>query len=103
MTTPIAAVNRVQITPSNQPAGGNYTFSGGTPSITLVIPATEKLLRTSSLRINGKISVSDAYNNNSKQTGASNVQLDPILGVQSVFQTVNIAYQAFALLLVTSY
>ena len=93
-STPIASISRVQITPSNQPSRGNYTFSGGTPSITLVIPATDKLLRTSSLRINGKITVSNANNNDSQGTGASNVQLDPILGVQSVFQTINVASEA---------
>ena len=59
MTTPlnIVDVEKMEVLPSNQPNNNTYSFKNGNPIITLEIASQNKLLRPSSLRINGKLTV----------------------------------------------
>lgn len=89
----IASVEKVSITPNNQPSNNTYSFKGGNPIITIQIASANKLLKASSVRLNGKLSVFQASgdtpnNQNAKGTGVKNVQLNDRVGVNSVIQNV---------------
>ena len=91
----IQSVEKVEILPSNSPSGGVYSYREGNPLITFDIGRGNKLLRSSTLRINGKIQIvkgdgSPIDNGNLKGTGLVQAQLSSRVGVHSVFQNVSI-------------
>ena len=100
--TNIASVEKFEILPSNQPADNTYSFRKGNPIITFNIGSTNKLLRASSVRINGTLNVFDADGkhvgnngiNQSRAGGApttSAVVLNSRVGASSLFQNVSLA------------
>ena len=95
MTSIVSQVQKVEILPSNAPSGGVYSFREGNPIITFDIGRASKLLRTSTLRVNGKIQIvkadgSPIDNGNLKASGLVEAQLSSRVGVHSVFQNVSI-------------
>jgi hypothetical protein len=89
----IAQVEKVQISPNNQPSNNTYSFKGGNPIITIQIASANKLLKASSVRLNGKLKVLQATgdtpnNQNAKGTGAKNVQLNDKVGVSGMIQNI---------------
>ena len=89
----IAQVEKVQISPNNQPSNNTYSFKGGNPIITIQIASANKLLKASSVRLNGKLKVKQANgdtpnNQNAKGTGLKNVQLNDKVGVSGVIQNI---------------
>ena len=99
----ISQVEKFEILPSNQPANNTYSFKEGNPIITFNIGSTNKLLRPSSLRINGRITILDgvgalAGNNGlNKRRGESGgptsqaVLYNSRVGVNGIFQNINIS------------
>ncbi len=92
----ISQVERFEILPSNQPADNTYSFKKGTPLITFNVGATSKLLRASSVRVNGEIEILTGAgaapdNNGLKSGSAVSVQLNDRVGVNAIFQNVNIS------------
>lgn len=106
MTTPnIVNVEKFEVLPNNQPSNNIYSFRGGTPIISFVVPAQAKYLRPSSVRINGKIRVQSSAGilpNNNKLKPASRdgsiaettININPRIGVHSVFQNVVLSSEA---------
>ena len=101
--TNIASVEKFEILPSNQPADNTYSFRKGNPIITFNIGSTSKLLKASSVRINGTLTVLDSAGAlvgngdiNQSRGGAggattSKVSINPRVGVNGLFQNVSIA------------
>ena len=101
--TNIASVEKFEILPSNQPADNTYSFRKGNPIITFNIGSTSKLLRASSVRINGTLTVFDQAGAlvgngdiNQRRGGAgaattAKVTINPRIGVQGLFQNVSLA------------
>ena len=92
----IQQVEKFEVLPSNQPADGVYSFSKGNPIITFNIGSVPKLLRAGSVRINGKIQVKTSAgaaldNLGLKGGSATDVKMNSRVGVNSIFQNVNIA------------
>ena len=92
----IESIEKFEILPSNQPANGTYSFSRGNPIITFNIGSVPKLLRMGSVRVNGKFQVFQAngspLNNLGLKAGAStDVSLNSRVGLNSIFQNVNIS------------
>lgn len=92
----VQSVQKVEILPSNQPSNGQYSFREGNPIVNFHIGAGSKLLRSSSLRVNGKIEVLKADgtpvdNGDLKSSGLVDVRLSSRVGVHSCFQNVSIA------------
>lgn len=99
----IAQVEKFEILPSNQPANNTYSFKEGNPIITFNIGSTNKLLRPSSLRINGRITILDGVgalpnngglNKKRGSAGAPTTQLvnyNSRIGVNGIFQNINIS------------
>jgi len=92
----IQSVERFELLPSNQPANNTYSFKQGTPLVTFNIGSVSKFLRASSVRINGQIEFFDSANarpnNSGLKTGAtSTIEMNPRVGVNSIFQNVNLA------------
>ena len=99
----IVSVEKFEILPSNQPANNTYSFKQGNPIITWDIGSTNKLLRPSSLRINGKLRVKaqngDLAGNNGINQSRGNgggattgaITCNSRLGVNGAFQNVNIS------------
>jgi hypothetical protein len=89
----IAQVEKVQISPNNQPSNNTYSFKGGNPIITIQIASTNKLLKASSVRLNGKLKVKQAdgntpNNQNAKGTGLKEVKLNDKVGVSGIIQNI---------------
>ena len=89
----IVQVEKVEITPNNQPSDNTYSFKGGNPIITIQVASANKLLKASSVRLNGTLRVNTANgalpdNNNAKGGGEVNIQLNDRIGVNSVIQNV---------------
>ncbi len=89
----IAQVEKVQISPNNQPSNNTYSFKGGNPIITIQIASANKLLKASSVRLNGKLTVKQAdgntpNNQNAKGTGAKEVKLNDKVGVSGMIQNI---------------
>ncbi len=89
----IAQVEKVQISPNNQPSNNTYSFKGGNPIITIQIASTNKLLKASSVRLNGKLKVKQAdgntpNNQNAKGTGVKEVKLNDKVGVSGIIQNI---------------
>jgi len=92
----IQQVEKFEILPSNQPSNGVYAFSKGNPIIQFNIASVPKLLKASSVRINGKIQVLKADgtaldNLGLKGGSATDVSINSRVGVNAIFQNVNIA------------
>ncbi len=92
----IVQVEKFEILPSNQPANNTYSFRNGSGIITFNIGSQNKLLKASSVRINGKLQVFTAtggkVNNNQLDGNAAvNVDIDSRTGINGVFQNVNIS------------
>ena len=93
----VESVEKFEILPSNSPADGVYSFRQGNPIITFNIGSVPKLLRASSVRINGKLEVVRAdgtplNNQNAKGSGSTtSVNMNPRVGVNALFQNVNIS------------
>ena len=95
MSSIIQSVQKVQILPSNSPSDGIYSFRGGNGIVTFDIGKGSKLLRSSTMRVNGKIEIvkSDGTpidNGDLKGTGLVDVKLSSRVGVHSCFQNVNV-------------
>jgi len=88
----IAAVEKVELSPQNRPANGTYSTSQGTPIISLEMAAQNKLLRCSSLRLNGLLSI--AGGSACDGTNAKGVQLDQRVGVHGLFQNITVSNSA---------
>ena len=103
MTTPVVqSVDKIEITADNTPAGGIFSFSKGTPLINLAFAEQDKLLRCSTLRLNGKISL---FTDNTATTSPTNdgtatqgIHLSPKLGAQSIIQNLTIMTSSGAVL-----
>tara|TARA_Y100001937_G_scaffold101010_1_gene138458 strand:- start:50 stop:1411 length:1362 start_codon:yes stop_codon:yes gene_type:complete len=92
----IAQVEKFEILPSNQPANNIYSFRNGNPVITFNIGSQSKLLKASTLRINGELEVltnagAIANNNNLKGAGAVGIVTNHRVGASSIIQNVNIS------------
>jgi len=92
----ITQIEKFQILPSNNPASGKYSFRAGNPIITFNIGSTNKLLKASSVRINGKLRILNGGNtlaNNGalKVGGVNSVRMNSRVGINSIFQNINIA------------
>lgn len=95
----IVDVERFEILPNNQPANNTYSFRGGNPIISINIPAQNKLLKPSSVRINGRLRIQTAAgalpdSNNLKGAGATNITTSSRVGVSAFFQNVNVSSEA---------
>lgn len=97
MSSEITQVEKFEILPSNLPSNGEYSFSSGNPIIQFNIASVPKLLRTSSLRVNGTFVVKQkggaALNNKDTVGGGAttDISLNSRVGVNSVFQNVSIS------------
>jgi hypothetical protein len=96
----VQSIDKIEITPDNQPANGTFSFSQGTPLINLAFAEQDKLLRCSSLRLNGKISL---WTDNTAATVPTNdgtanagIHLSPKVGAQSIIQNLTIMNSAGA-------
>ena len=97
----VQQVEKFEILPSNQPANNTYSFRQGNPIVTFNIGSTNKLLRASSVRINGTLKVVAAggnaqarqVNNNSIRQGGGTplVNINGRTGVSGCFQNINLA------------
>ena len=97
----ILRVEKMDIQPINQPASLQYSYKAGNPIISIEISAQNKWLKTSTLRVNGKIKFLKADgtttpNNNNLVYGVppggnpvgTDIQMNPRVGISSVFQNV---------------
>ena len=100
MSSPnIVNVEKFEILPSNQPSNNTYSFRGGNPTITLTVPSQAKFLRPSSVRLNGTLRIQTSAGalgdcNNLKNNGATIIELNPRLGVHSLFKNVILSSEA---------
>jgi hypothetical protein len=93
----IESVEKAEIFPLNNPSNNTYSFKQGHGTITFDVAAQAKLLRPSSLRLNGTLKVVDnngalPNNNGIKDNNANpiQVQLNDRIGVNSIIQNVSI-------------
>jgi len=97
----VQQVEKFEILPSNQPANNTYSFRQGNPIVTFNIGSTNKLLRASSVRINGTLRVrADGANAAARQVdnngirqggGTQAVNINGRTGVSGCFQNINLA------------
>ena len=99
----ITQVEKFEVLPSNQPSNNTYSFRRGNPIVTFNVGSTAKLLRASSVRVNGKLTIHDeagalvsatGINQGRGATGvatSSNVQINSRIGTSGMFQNVNLA------------
>jgi hypothetical protein len=101
MNVNIESVEKAEIFPLNNPSNNTYSFKQGHGTITFDIAAQAKMLRPSSLRLNGTLKVvrgtgdivdnNGLKNNNAAPAGqATPIQLNDRIGVNSVIQNVAI-------------
>lgn len=98
MNMNIESVEKAEVFPLNNPSNNTYSFKRGHGTITFDIAPQAKLLRPSSLRLNGTLKVLQADgtslpDNNglkSNNVGAVQIQLNDKIGVNSVIQNVSI-------------
>jgi hypothetical protein len=93
----IESVEKAEIFPLNNPSNNTYSFKQGHGTITFDVAAQAKLLRPSSLRLNGTLKVVDnngalPNNNGLKDNNANAIQveLNDRIGVNSIIQNVSI-------------
>tara|TARA_R110001606_G_scaffold296644_1_gene444450 strand:- start:1796 stop:3193 length:1398 start_codon:yes stop_codon:yes gene_type:complete len=99
MSFNIQNVEKFEVLPNNQPNNNTYSFRGGTPIISINIPSQAKLLRPSSVRINGRLRVMSSARalpdvNNIKGAGALDIKIPSRVGVNACIQNLNIASEA---------
>ena len=93
----VVSIEKFEVLPQNQPANNTYSFKSGNPIITFSIGSTNKNLRPSTLRLNGKFTVKKGDGtrpNNSSLVGgraAGTVECSSRVGIHSCFQNVNIS------------
>tara|TARA_R110000765_G_scaffold351637_1_gene441625 strand:- start:44 stop:1426 length:1383 start_codon:yes stop_codon:yes gene_type:complete len=100
----ITQVEKFEVLPSNQPSNNTYSFRRGNPIVTFNVGSTAKLLRASSVRINGVLTVHDATSKlpsataiNQSRAGdltaktATDVQINSRVGTSGMFQNVNLS------------
>lgn len=92
----VVSVEKFEILPQNQPANNTYSFKSGNPIVTFAIGSTNKNLRPSTLRLNGKFAVKNGdgsriNNNTFKASGSGTVKMNERVGIHSCFQNVNIS------------
>ena len=99
----ITQVEKFEVLPSNQPANNTYSFRKGNPIITINIGSTPKLLRASSVRVNGKLTVYDATGalasattinqsrGNAGGATTTDVKINSRIGTSGMFQNINLA------------
>jgi hypothetical protein len=100
----ITNIEKFEVLPSNQPANNTYSFKSGNPIINFSLGSTNKLLKASSLRINGELTIFDANgaiagNNalNQSRGGSAGavsnqaVQFNSRIGTNGLLQNVNIS------------
>lgn len=91
----IINVEKFEVLPSNQPSNNTYSFKAGNPIINFDIGSSNKLLKASSLRINGELLIFSAsgtpIGNNSLIAGRDKVQFNSRIGVSGLFQNINIS------------
>ena len=95
----IVDVERFEILPNNQPSNNTYSFRGGNPIISINVPAQNKLLKPSSVRLNGRLRIQTAGGvlcdpNNLKAGGASVIQTSSRVGVSAFIQNLNVSSEA---------
>lgn len=95
----IVDVERFEILPNNQPANNTYSFRGGNPIISINVPAQNKLLKPSSVRLNGRLRVQTAAGaladpNDLKGAGATAIGLSSRVGVSGFIQNLNVSSEA---------
>ncbi len=93
----IESIEKAEIFPLNNPSNNTYSFKQGHGTITFDVAAQAKLLRPSSLRLNGTLKVLTAANalpnNNGLKDNNTNpvtIQLNDRIGVNSVIQNLAI-------------
>ncbi|MGI9554434.1 MAG: hypothetical protein ACR2M6_00565 [Vampirovibrionia bacterium] len=93
----IESIEKAEIFPLNNPSNNTYSFKQGHGTITFDIAAQAKLLRPSSLRLNGTLKVLTAANvlpNNNglkdNNTNAVTIQLNDRIGINSLIQNLAI-------------
>ncbi len=99
MSFNVVDVEKFEVLPNNQPNNNTYSFRGGTPIISINVPAQAKLLRPSSVRINGRLRVQTSAQglpdaNNIKNNGVVDIKIPSRVGVNAVIQNINIASEA---------
>ncbi len=102
MSFNIVDVEKFEVLPNNQPNNNTYSFRGGTPIISINVPSQAKLLRPSSVRINGRIRIMTSARvlpdpNQIKSVGgagATDIKLPSRVGVSACIQNVNISSEA---------
>ncbi len=99
MSFNIVNVEKFEVLPNNQPANNTYSFRGGTPIISINVPAQAKLLRPSSVRVNGRLRVMTSARglsdpNNIKGGGVVDIKIPSRVGVNACLQNINIASEA---------
>lgn len=93
----IDRVEKVQVRAINEPSAGVYSYKAGTPIISFDLASSNKFLRASSLRLNGKVKFTGGDgaaldNKNLKDGGVDTlVRLNPRVALNSIFQNVSIA------------
>lgn len=88
----IAAVEKIELSPQSRPANGPYSTSSGTPIISLEMAAQNKLLRCSSLRLNGLLTITGG--STCDGAGAKGAQLDQRVGAHGLFQSITVSNSA---------
>ena len=88
----ISSVRKAEITPENVTNTGKFSFASGSPIIQLQFAASPALLRTSSLRLNGKLTVRNAGGAQPANSGAAGAgcHLSPTVGIQSMIENLTL-------------
>jgi hypothetical protein len=95
----VVDVEKFEVLPNNQPNNNTYSFRGGNPIISISVPSQAKLLRPSSVRINGRLRINTSAGglvdpNNLKGAGAVDVKMNSRVGINGFIQNVNISSEA---------
>lgn len=92
----IDRVEKIQVRAVNEPSAGVYSYKAGTPIVTFDLASSNKFLRASTLRLNGKVKfltgAGAALDNKGLKGGAAtDVKISPRVALNSIFQNVSIA------------
>ena len=93
----ISSVRKAEITPENVTNTGKFSFASGSPIIQLQFAASPALLRTSSLRLNGKLTVrttAGAAQPTNDGTAGAGCHLSPTVGIQSMIENLTLSNSA---------
>lgn len=96
----IARIQKVDVKPLNTPANSTYGYSKGNPIVEFQFAGQPALLRTSTLRLNGRLQVRTSANalpdnNNLKGSGAfsagTGISINDRVGIHAIFQNILIS------------